>query len=111
MHLLDQQLLRTHRVQHLQQHRPQQFLRRNAGTTCLAGVFIHAGEQVFELTQRIVDYRADRPQRMVGRNKIVQLLDAEQALRESIGSTHPSLSREDKNLAQYFSSLLSNHGQ
>ena len=86
--LLHQLSLRTHAVEHLQQHRPQQFLWRDARPTAALVFGIHLREQHIQPLQCTVHLFADRPQRMRLRHEVVQLADREQALLEDIGSAH-----------------------
>jgi hypothetical protein len=62
IHLFHQQPLAAHRVQHLQQLRPQQLLWRNRRTTH-AG--IHGVKGPRHLGQHLVHHDPDRPQRMI----------------------------------------------
>jgi hypothetical protein len=77
------------RVEHLQQQGAHEFLRRNRGT---AGVGIDQIEKAIQPCQRFIDQPSDRPQRMTGWNKILQLGHDEQILLHCIGSTHRMLS-------------------
>src|SRR5713226_3531425 len=60
--LLHQQPFAAHRVQHLQQQRAQQPLRRNRRTPQRR---IHAVEALVQILERRIRHRADRPQRMI----------------------------------------------
>lgn len=53
-----------------------------------AGLFVHVHKQLFELTEGVIDHRPNRPQRVMGGGKVIELLDTEQALDISIGSAH-----------------------
>lgn len=91
----------------MQQHGAQQFLRRNGGAPAFAGVFVHAGKQLFELTEGVTRHDPDRPQGVIDWHKVVQLLDAEQALGKGVGCAHAALSCGLAGWGRFFSSLLS----
>ena len=112
--LLHQLPFRAHRVERLQQQRPQQPLRRDRRS---AVPRIKLGRMPATAPQRRIDKLADRPQRMVRRNARLQPHIAEKTFRAMIFAAHripqskrnqsharnhtPSASQND-----FFSSLL-----
>lgn len=67
----------------------QQLLRSDAGKPFLGRVVIRACGQVLKLAERVIDHGADGSQRELRRHEVIELLDAEQALDESVGSPMP----------------------
>ncbi len=88
LRLLHQLPLGANAVQHLQQHGAQQLLGRDAGSSALDVVFIHTGEQLAHLAQRLVDHRADDPQRVIHRHEVVELLEGEQTFGVGVSAAH-----------------------
>ncbi len=75
-------------VEHLQQHGPQQLLRRDTGSTALDIGLVHPGEQPIHLRQRLIGHGADRAQRVRLRYKILEPPHDEQAFGEGVGAAH-----------------------
>jgi hypothetical protein len=87
LHLLHQHPLAPHRVQHLQQQRPQQLRRRDRRPPC-AGV--HGFEHRLQLYQGLVRYLTQTPQRMILWHTPAQTPIAEQLFLYPLVSTHTS---------------------
>jgi hypothetical protein len=83
--LLDQQPLRAHRVEHLQQQRPQNVLRRNRWPP---GVGIQRIELRAQRPQHRVRQLANRSQRMILRHTLLQRNIAEHPVLNPLVSTH-----------------------
>jgi hypothetical protein len=83
--LLHQLPFRSHRIEGLQQQRAQQALWRNR-RTAIAGIKL--GKSARHLHKRRIDNLADRPQRMICRNAILQSQIAEKIVRTIIRPAH-----------------------
>ena len=83
--LLHQLALRAHRIEGLEQQRPQQLLRRDRRP---AEVRVQLVEGRRHHGQRLVDDRPDRPQRVVRWHPLLAAQVAEQALRPNIAAPH-----------------------
>jgi len=88
--LLHQHPPGAHRIEHLQQQRPKQFLRRDRGSAC-AGVDLV--EQPVQRTQAVVDERLDPAQRMIRRHELLKAREREQRFLHRIRTAHPRLAR------------------
>ena len=86
--LLDELALAAHAVQHLQQHRTHELLRRDARPPALGVGLVHRRELRVHLGQRLVQPLADRAQRVGLRHEFLQLHRAEQRLVVRIRSSH-----------------------
>ena len=84
--LLHQLPLRAHRVERLQQQRPQQLLRRDRGPAVQRVELLELRRQ---RRQRGIDDRQDRPQRMIRRHPALAAHIAEQPFRPPIRPAHP----------------------
>ncbi|KAJ3472801.1 hypothetical protein NLI96_g13251 [Meripilus lineatus] len=85
--LLDQLPLTSNAVQHLKQHRPHQFLRRNARPTAFDICFVDRRELGIHLRQPLVHPRLDRAQRMRLRHELLQSDCAEQGFVVALGAS------------------------
>ncbi len=85
--LLTQLRLTADRIEHLQQESANQLLRCDR---VAAGVSVNLAESRVHRRQRIVHQHANRPQRMIGRHKVVQLGHCKQAFLHRIRTTHRS---------------------
>ena len=85
--LLAQLPLASHRVEHLQQQGPDQLLR---GDRVATGVRIHRVKPRIKRNQGIVHQQSNGPQRMISRDKVVQLRYREQAFLHRVGTAHRS---------------------
>ena len=86
--LLHQQPLAANRIQHLQQLRPQQLLRRNRRS---AGARVHAVESSRQLGKYFVHHHPDRPQRMIFPHPRFRRQITEHLTLLMIYAPHPSL--------------------
>jgi hypothetical protein len=82
---LDQQPLRAHRVERLQQQRPQQPLGRDRGATQMR---VQRLELARQPAQSLVDERPDRPQRVIRRHPRFEINVTEQTARPPILASH-----------------------
>lgn len=87
IHLLHQLPLGPHRVEDLQQARPDQPLGRDRGPA-MGGV--EACELAIQARQRVVHHPSDSAQRMTRRDALLQVDTAEQRPRRPIRPAHPS---------------------
>src|SRR6201988_4418289 len=83
--LLHQLPFRAHRIERLQQQRPQQPLRRDRWPAVTSIEFVERRRQI---SQRRVHQRADLAQRMTAWNSILQTQIAEHAFRRSVVAAH-----------------------
>ena len=86
---LHQLPLRADRIERLQQHRPQQLLRRDRGP---AAPRIQRRELARKRRKRLVHDAADRPQRMILANPRFEIDVTEQRPRPLVPAPHPSAS-------------------
>ena len=83
--LFHQHPLAAHRIQHLEQQRPQQMLGRDRRP---AGLRIHRLEARRQPAQRLIGHRPNRPQRMVGRHALLRRQVAKQVAALLVVSAH-----------------------
>ncbi|SPC18372.1 conserved membrane hypothetical protein [Cupriavidus oxalaticus] len=118
LRLLHELAFGANAVEHLQQHGPQQLLRRDAGPAALNVGLVHLREQPVHLHQRQVGHSADRAQRVGLWHEIIQPPHGEQAFGEGVCAAHkcevgwdPQINASPGCRAdfrwRYFSSLLS----
>ena len=86
---LHQQPLRADRVERLQQHRPQQLLRRDRRPPDRR---IERRKLALQRRQRLVHDRPDRPQRMIPPHPRLQIDVAEQFARPIVAAAHATTS-------------------
>ena len=86
-HLFHQLPLGADRVEHLQEQCAHQFL---GGNRVASPLRVDRIEQTVEAPQRFIDQRPDAPQRMIRRNKIIQLRHREKTLLHPVRSAHPA---------------------
>ena len=86
--LLDELPLAAHAVQHLQQHGPHELLRGDARAAAIDIGLVHGRELGVHLGQCLIDPGADRAQRVVGGDKVLQPHRREQTLVVAVGSSH-----------------------
>ena len=91
LHPLHQMALRAHPIKGLQQHRPQQLLRRDRRP---AEVRIKRRKVTRQVRQRRVCHGADRPQRMILPDPCFQINVAEKRSRPLVPAAHPSPRRK-----------------
>jgi len=100
--LLHQHPLAAHRIQHLQQQRAQQLLRRNRWASHFR---VHLVEPRRKLLENLVDPGANRPQRMILAHSLLRRNVAEHATLLGIVSSHAQLDALHARSATLFPSV------
>ena len=86
--LLHQHALAANRIQHLQQQRANQLLRRDARPAAFRVALVHAREHAVHALKCVIQPKANRPQRMIGRHEVIELRHREHRLGVAVHSAH-----------------------
>ena len=86
--LFDELPLAANAEEHLQQHCTHQLLRRDARAATLDVGFVHRREALVHLGKRFVHPQADRPQRVIRWNKVLQPHCRKQTLVVNVIASH-----------------------